>query len=285
MKRMLAAMLLATSALAQTQQTNLVARWSFDEGHGTNIVDSTGNGFNGVLEGEPLPGWTNGVSGFGLLFDGVQNQVTITNATNLTNAATNGLTVSAWVKAPMGTTGEIIAKWNTNGAAQGSFMLSLTNGAPCFELRVNGEASPQSNGGREESGVYRSVLGMFGRADGQWHFVAGTYDGQQMGVWWDGRLEGVCAVTGAVESVDAPVQIGRLNAIVDEVMLYSRALTYAELFALYQQIGGVRSQESVVSIQGGAGTAAGTTAAKENLATIALPTTLFPVEGKGGGGI
>jgi hypothetical protein len=52
----IAAILFSISALAQPPQTNLVARWSFDEGMGTNVTDVSGNRFNGVLEGMPLPG-------------------------------------------------------------------------------------------------------------------------------------------------------------------------------------------------------------------------------------
>jgi hypothetical protein len=46
----------------------LIAHWSFDEGRGTNVVDSSGNGWNGILEGRPLPVWTNGLSGTALSF-------------------------------------------------------------------------------------------------------------------------------------------------------------------------------------------------------------------------
>lgn len=51
----LVVVLFAVSSFAQLQQTNLTARWSFDAGKGTNVVDSSGNGFHGVLEGVPLP--------------------------------------------------------------------------------------------------------------------------------------------------------------------------------------------------------------------------------------
>jgi len=209
--------LFAVSALAQTQEVNLIARWSFDEGAGTNTLDSSGHGFHGILEGEPLPVWTNGLSGWALTFDGEQNQVTVTNAPGLT--PTNAMSVSAWVKAASGTTGEIIAKWSTNGLSEGSFILSLTNGIPRFDLRLNGKT--------------QSVLGGFGRTDGQWHFVAGTYDGTQMAVYWDMTLAGRSAATGLVEFVDAPVLIGFLKGTVDEVALYNRSISASEVTRLF----------------------------------------------------
>lgn len=232
-------MAFAVSVLADD---GLIARWAFDEGQGTNVVDATGNGWEGVLEGDPLPVWTNGVKGFGLLFDGSQNQVRIdcrkeaqpSQNTNGVVCAFSQLTVSAWVRAAARVSGEIVAKWDTNGLARGSFILSLTNGTPRFELRTRGN-SPRSHEGDEGEGVYHAVAGATGRTDGQWHFVAGSYDGQQMAVWWDGRLDGWKAVTGAVESVEAPIQIGLVNAVVDEVSLYDRALSAEEMAALNGQ--------------------------------------------------
>ncbi len=261
--RIFAAILFAVSALADD---GLIARWSFDEGQGTNVVDSSGNGCNGVLEGMPLPVWTNGVAGFGLSFDGIQNGLTIgssqyqvasSQGTTVSNgisafqdfsvSAFSGFTVSAWVKAAPGVTGETVAKWSTNGLAQGSFMLSLTNGVPRFELRMNGGDSPQRRGERGEAGTYHSVLGASGRTDGQWHFVAGTYDGKQMSVWWDGRLDGACSVTGGIEQVDAPLQIGLLNAVVDEVSIWNRALEAGEVEGMYQRAKAASSQQIVAS--------------------------------------
>ena len=230
-------MVLASVWLVEAQQDGLIGRWSFDEGMGTNVLDSSGHGFNGFLEGAPLPVWTNGISGCALVFDGMQNQVTISTPEKNLNGQSgttdcvsyvslplnnlsfsNGLTVSAWVKAPAGTSGEIVTKWSTNGLAAGSFMLSLTNGMPCFELRLNG--------------AYRSVTGTLGSMNGQWHFVAGTYDGTQMSVYWDLMLVASQAVSGAVDTVDAPLQIGLLEGWVDEVRLYSQSLGAQEVGTL-----------------------------------------------------
>jgi len=82
-------------------------------------------------------------------------------------------------------------------------------------------------------GTYHAVLGGSGRTDGQWHFVAGTYNGREMGVWWDGRLDGWKSVSGTVEQVDAPIQIGLLNAVVDEVSIFNRALSSTEMMPLF----------------------------------------------------
>src|SRR5215831_1343555 len=120
--------------LSSSVRADLVGRWPFDEGQGTNAVDVTTNGNNGVLWGCPLPIWPNGVSGSALAFDGVQNEVLVPSAPVLTPA--NGLTVATWIAAATNTTGVAIAKWD-NLPTPGSYMLTLSNGAPAFQLSLN----------------------------------------------------------------------------------------------------------------------------------------------------
>ncbi len=93
----------------------LVGRWPFDEGAGTNTVDTSESGRDGALEGAPLPVWTSGIASNGLEFDGAQNEVRVPHEAGLTPS--NALTVLAWVKAATNATGEIVAKWSTNAVA------------------------------------------------------------------------------------------------------------------------------------------------------------------------
>jgi hypothetical protein len=122
--------------LGLAQDSGLVGHWPLDEGTGTNTLDASGNERTGMLQGNPLPVWTGGVSSNALSFDGVQNAVVIPDDATLT--PTNALSLSAWVKAQPLATGEIIAKWSTNGVG-GSYMLSLTNGCVALELSLGGE--------------------------------------------------------------------------------------------------------------------------------------------------
>jgi hypothetical protein len=85
------AILFGISGFSQTQQTNLIAHWSFDEGKGTNVVDGSGNGWNGILEGWPLPGWTKGIAGAAVSFDGVQNQMTVLSPQSAVLSQSNGV--------------------------------------------------------------------------------------------------------------------------------------------------------------------------------------------------
>lgn len=82
------------SAMASAPQSNIVARWKFDEGAGNATEDFTGNGSNGALINSPV--WSPGRIQNALSFDGTDDKVTISNpSTNLTSVA-NNFTVAFW---------------------------------------------------------------------------------------------------------------------------------------------------------------------------------------------
>ncbi|MDD7986191.1 LamG domain-containing protein [Lentisphaera marina] len=74
-------------------------------------------------------------------------------------------------------------------------------------------------------------------ADGQWHMVAGTYDGTTAKVFVDGKLENSRARSGAIRYDYQPIWIGgnserpgrEWNGWIDEVAIYSRALSDQEI--------------------------------------------------------
>ena len=197
-------------------RAELVGHWPFDEGSGTNTVDSSGSGMVGVLTGSPTPVWTSGISSNALGFDGSQNEVSVTNSGGL--AFSNALTVVAWVKVATNVTGEIAAKWSTNSFA-GSFVLSLTNGLPQFELIL--------------SSNYMAAVGAIGLTDTNWHQVAGAYDGAMLNVYLDLECSRSVSATGTIDSVAEPLRVGLLEARLDDVRIYNAALTTNDLATLF----------------------------------------------------
>jgi hypothetical protein len=76
-----------------------------------------------------------------------------------------------------------------------------------------------------------------GLADGNWHFVAMTYDGSYLRAYVDGAQSGMQSVTGAL-STGSPTNIGMYganytNGSIDELRIYSRALTENEVMLIY----------------------------------------------------
>lgn len=88
-----------TVAQQPTASPGLVAAYSFNEGSGTTVTDSSGNGNHGTISGAD---WTtNGRSGSALYFggnDGNNDRVTIPASTSLD--LTTNMTLEAWVYPP-----------------------------------------------------------------------------------------------------------------------------------------------------------------------------------------
>ena len=76
--------------------TGLVAAYGFDEGSGTTVTDSSGNGNNGTISNAT---WvSNGQYGKALQFNGSSSMVTIPDAASL--HLSSGMTLEAWVDPP-----------------------------------------------------------------------------------------------------------------------------------------------------------------------------------------
>jgi hypothetical protein len=93
---------------------NLAGYWSFDEGSGSTLIDSSMNGNSGTAYGSPS--WVVGKYGNALNFTGT-NEITITDKEYLKYKGGN-FTIALWVKPQLGdaTAGYMVSKpWNGNG--------------------------------------------------------------------------------------------------------------------------------------------------------------------------
>ena len=98
----------------------VVGLWRFNDGSGTNVLDSSGSGNNGTLAGENdnIPAWVTGQTGFGgaLWFtnNGTDHAyVTIPGAASLMigQTATNPWTITAWAYEDSNGTGDFLASY------------------------------------------------------------------------------------------------------------------------------------------------------------------------------
>ena len=99
---------------------SVVGLWRFDEGSGTNVLDSSGLGNNGVLAGENgnVPVWVAGQSGFGSALRFTNDvtdhaYVTIPGAASLLigQTATNAWTITAWAYEDSNGTNDFMANY------------------------------------------------------------------------------------------------------------------------------------------------------------------------------
>lgn len=196
-------------------QIGLIASYSFDEGTGTSIQDSSGNNNHGTITNNPQ--WVSGVSGTALDFDGIDDYVTIPNSAILN--PTNEITITAWVKNPI--SGMIISKGNQGD----QYHLRIING-----LRFN------INGG---TGLTIPTL----MTPNIWHHVAATYDATTMRLYVDGIPIGSPSPTSAMITTGTlPLLIGiradtfggllnGYNEMIDEVHIYDIGLSAAEIIS------------------------------------------------------
>jgi beta-galactosidase len=88
-------------------------------------------------------------------------------------------------------------------------------------------------------------------ADGQFHFVVGTYDGAEMKLYVDGEAEASKSLSGIIQDSEYPVVIGNagtaqgeiaprpsFDGLIDDVRIYDRALSTNEVQALFEDSGG-----------------------------------------------
>src|SRR5712671_6938154 len=205
--------------------SGLVAAYSFSEGSGTSVTDSSSNNLTGIIVGAT---WTTGGRyGNALSFNGTSSYVDLGNPTAL--QLTGSMTLEAWVNAAANPAddGQIVAK--SNGSAGWQFKTSPDTGPHTFGLAVSGNSSSVT---QRYSTTVRSL--------NTWYHVAGVYNATTgtMDIYVNGTLnDGI--LSGAIPNVqfnqNVNVNIGRrtggyyFNGIIDELRIYNRALSQAEI--------------------------------------------------------
>jgi hypothetical protein len=197
----------------------LVAYWSFNEGEGDIAFDETNNGNDAVLYG---PTWVEGKRGFALRFDGVDDTVAIPHSASL--MPTDAITLAAWVKIE-GPAQEHYGIIGKSGYSSGyRLLIHGTNKKVLFQLT-----------GEKGYSVWSSTA----IPDDQWHFIVATYDGSKMKLYIDGIKDpSEKERLGPLDVNTNSVLIGKpqyaFNGLIDEVRIYSRALSEEEIKGLFQ---------------------------------------------------
>jgi hypothetical protein len=131
----------------------LAGAWSFDEGSGTTVSDSSGNGRNGTVVDAT---WEPGKQGSSLVFNGVSSYVNIDGykGINAIDTVQQAFTIANWVKTTSDTGDTEMVTW---GASSGS--------AGRLTWRVHeGRVRTEHNAGNLRGNTYVN--------DGEWHHVA-----------------------------------------------------------------------------------------------------------------
>jgi hypothetical protein len=201
----------------------LVGAYGFDEAAGTTATDRSGNNLNGTLSGATRT--TQGKFGGALSFDGVNDWVTVNDAAALD--LTTGMTLEAWVYPTVG-----------GGAAWRNILIKERPGGEVYNLyAADGSNAPVVYVVRAaQPSVPLDATAPASVPLNAWTHVAATYDGTTLRLFVNGVQTGSRAVSGALLTSSGVLRIGG-NSVwgeyfqgrIDEVRIYSRALSAAEL--------------------------------------------------------
>jgi hypothetical protein len=158
--------------------------------------------------------------GHALSFDGVDDWVTIADANALD--LTTGMTLEAWVNP------SALSGWRTA-------VLKEAPNALAYALYAHDNA-PRPAVTITVAGLDRSALGASALPLNTWTHLAATYDGTTLRLFVNGVQVGTLAVSGPMATSAGALRIGGnavwgeyFSGLIDEVRIYNRALTAAEI--------------------------------------------------------
>jgi hypothetical protein len=215
-------------AQAGAGTTGPVAWWKLDESSGSTAANAAGTNLTGQLKGQPRWAPDQGHNQGALEFDGADTWVECADSADL--GFGESLSVAVWFKAtPNGKAGDTLL-------AKGSAwqLVHRRGEKPEVELLLNG---PQPTG-KTAGPLPRAVCPA--PTDGQWHHLAGVYDGTKAVLYLDGVEKASAAVSGPIAWNNLPVTFGesaanrgrRWSGWLDDARLYARALSAGEVKAL-----------------------------------------------------
>ncbi len=227
----------AAELLGKQNQTylsnDLVGYWKMDESSWNNncsttsVIDSSGNGFNGKScpNGSGPTGGAVGKFGNAGYFDGVNDYVEVADNDLLDPA--NAITVAMWFR-PDQTLVDFQAVLGKGGGASFEKGYEFATSNDQFGFWVNGNTH---------------IATTTKPANGELTFWVGTYDGKTIKLYKNGSLVSSTNYVGTITNTTLPFRIGRpaedggnnlyVQGMFDDVRVYNRAFTQAEITSLY----------------------------------------------------
>jgi concanavalin A-like lectin/glucanase superfamily protein/F5/8 type C domain-containing protein len=213
----------AGSVMAQSDPT-LIGWWRFDEGAGTTATDSSGNGPDIELVDTT---WEAGMIGGAVHFQGAGY-----GSDTSFSFSENAITVCAWVWHDAFMTG--VERYVTMGP-EAAVLRRNSDGRLHFYVTVGGAFSH----------IYVSDV----LTEGEWLYVAGTWDGDTQRLYLDGAeiasLTPSGVLTGGTMIRLSSPDGEPLNGMLDDARIYSRALSQPEIMKLMDATALTKAAEPV----------------------------------------
>jgi hypothetical protein len=225
------------AATCASSSAALIGHWNFNEGSGSTALDSSGNGYNGALNGNttytpgPPGNFTTPNFGTALAFDGNGDYVEILGTATAGHPlalAGTPYTIAFWLRYNGGS--RFITK-DDGLDLDGGYGLRTADSSTLSITHLNGGGPTTFNG---DTGV--SLVGA-----PNWVHFAATFDGTTLRAYSNG-VEGFSTLVGPLTDDAAdpdPLQFGGLSlhsqwllGTLDDVRIYNHALSAAEVRAL-----------------------------------------------------
>ncbi len=216
-------------------EIGLIGYWSFDEGDGSIAHDSSGNANHGTLMNA---GWAPGRAGQALSLSGTNDSHVSIPASESLNNVGDALTVTAWAfpTAPIPDLHIVIAQRAVDGLNHpDQFYLGFGDQAGILAYKWH--ASTIVDMIERRSSIYTGQP-----TSGRWIHLAGTYDGEFIRLYLDGEQIGPSRplignipinnrnlIIGAEDQAATQTITGEFTGLIDEVRIYNRALSGAEI--------------------------------------------------------
>ena len=204
--------------LTITSKSGLMAAYGFEEISGTTVADASGNGNHGAISNAVRI--TTGHSGNALRFNGANAWVTVNDSTSL-NLLT-GLTLEAWV----------YPKLLTHGGK--AIIIKEKYGGEVYSLYASEDVNRPTS--YFNDGNYQGVAGLNSLPLNQWTHLVATYDGRYQRLYLNGKEVANSKQNGLIQQSTNVLRIGGnslwseyFQGYIDEVRIYNRALTRAEV--------------------------------------------------------
>ena len=222
----LSALMLFIAPYATALDTDgLVGAWLFDEGKGQAVKDSSDNGLDGeITQGKPK--WVEGKFDGAMEFGGA-DMVTVDDDDALDLA---DFTLAAWVNIPkISGAWQIVASKETRNPTGRNYGLfgNINTGVIHYSFTTNAS--------------WKSFDAKTAVTDGDWHHVAGTYDGSEFKLYLNGQVDAEVSPGTEPDTSDNLFFIGGcdiggywMSGSIDEVVLYDRPLSEQEISELIE---------------------------------------------------
>ena len=220
-----------TVTVSNIQTSGAAAAYAFNETSGTTTADGSGHSLTGALVNGAT--FAAGRSGNALTLDGVNDYVDLGNPTAF--QLTGSMTISAWI-------------YSSGFPADDAVIVSKRAGGESgFQLDTTVDTGTRTIGFKltNSSGAAMFRFGANTLQPNTWYYVTGVYDASAQtlhvyrnGVLDDGVLQGT--VTASQQNSTQSVNVGQrpgvpglfnFKGLIDDVRIYSRALTQAEIQA------------------------------------------------------